>query len=147
MMKTKTRLPDKLSELLRVALVDLEKCEDDSRYFINMDVWHSGAFGGICHVCLAGSVMAQSIGLDRTEFKYPGSLGDRSVVGKLRAINFLRMGEVGSALAVLRDCDADRIIGRGHALDRDNIALYQWQSTQFKADMRQLADDLEAAGL
>ncbi len=50
-------LPDKLSELILVALEDLEACEADPKYKINMDVWYEPK-GKRCHVCFAGAVMA-----------------------------------------------------------------------------------------
>ena len=34
------KLPDKPSELIRVALGDLAKCMADPRYFIDMRGWH-----------------------------------------------------------------------------------------------------------
>ena len=53
-------LPDKPSELIRLALSDLEKCEGDSRYEVDMNEWHVPTQKGhVCYVCLAGSVMAK----------------------------------------------------------------------------------------
>ena len=58
------KLPPPGEELLELAIADLEKCEDDSRYVINMYDWHSpilrGENAGRCSVCLAGAVMAKS---------------------------------------------------------------------------------------
>ena len=49
----------KPSELIRLALKDLEACEKDPDYEINMNVWHKPV-GDQCMVCLAGAVMAQT---------------------------------------------------------------------------------------
>jgi len=53
----------KLSTMILWALTDMEKCEADPRYTINMGSWHTPELrdeqGTVCHVCMAGSVMAQ----------------------------------------------------------------------------------------
>lgn len=56
-------LPNKRSELLKLALADLEKCELNPRFRIDMYYWLiSGPYH--CVVCLAGSVMAQTLNMD-----------------------------------------------------------------------------------
>jgi hypothetical protein len=57
----KVELPDKLSELIRVAVKDLEACRADPAYVIDMFDWHLPR-GGVCHVCLAGAVFAKTCG-------------------------------------------------------------------------------------
>lgn len=59
-----TQLPDKPSELIRLALKDLRKTERQFwKYKIDMDIWHSGKTSTLsrCSVCLAGAVMAQTL--------------------------------------------------------------------------------------
>lgn len=56
-----TKLPEKPSELLKLAMLDLEKVEADPRYRVDMGEWHKP--NGRCSVCLAGSVMAKTLGL------------------------------------------------------------------------------------
>lgn len=51
--------PTRLSDAIEMALTDLEKCEKDPRYVIDMGNWHFPR-RGVCHVCFAGSVMAQT---------------------------------------------------------------------------------------
>ena len=64
-METKNILPSKPWNLIRLAIKDLEKCEIDPNYKIDMDVWHLppnehiSSDDGKCWVCLAGSVMAK----------------------------------------------------------------------------------------
>lgn len=58
---TETQLPDKKSELIRLAIADLEKCEQDPNYTIDMTRWHEPRYDGVCQVCLAGSVMAKTL--------------------------------------------------------------------------------------
>jgi len=57
------RLPRKRSELLKLALTDLEKCELNPRFRVDVCYWlMSGPYS--CVVCLAGSVMAQTLNMD-----------------------------------------------------------------------------------
>ena len=56
-----TTLPNKLSELLRLAVWDAVACEQmPETYELNMGLWHSPS-QGICRVCMAGAVMAQTL--------------------------------------------------------------------------------------
>jgi hypothetical protein len=65
---SKVKLPDKLSELIRVAVQDMEACRIDPRYKLDMSVWHIPR-DGICRVCMAGAVLAKTCGYP----KYYGS--------------------------------------------------------------------------
>jgi hypothetical protein len=57
-------LPNKPSELIRVALKDLEEAERDPHYEVEMCTWHRpSSTTGVCTVCLAGSVLAKSCGV------------------------------------------------------------------------------------
>lgn len=50
---------------ITLALEDLEKCDQDPRYMINMSVYHREVgLSEVCHVCLAGAVMAQNCQAD-----------------------------------------------------------------------------------
>ncbi len=57
-MATKNRLPTKLSELLELALEDLEETEKTPGFVVDMNRWVAD-IDGVCHVCLAGCVMTQ----------------------------------------------------------------------------------------
>lgn len=89
------RLPDKPSELLLLALTDLEMCENDPRYEIYMGNWH--APNGRCRVCAAGAVMAKSLGAPPRDIWGPEDF-DEDTERKLRAIDFFRTGAVWDAL-------------------------------------------------
>jgi hypothetical protein len=53
------------SQLLSLALHDLELVEQDSRYTVDMGAWHLTSFvGGGCRVCMAGAVLAKSAGME-----------------------------------------------------------------------------------
>lgn len=133
-------LPDKPSELIRVALDDLAKCEADPDSFtINMGDWLVPE-NGKCSVCLAGAVMAQSINVDRSRALTPYFLGE-SVRDKLLALNLLRVGDVRIGLSFMgidKGCDmpSSRMVAR-----------YRDDPAQFRADMLQLAADLAAHNL
>lgn len=150
-----TTLPDKPSELIRVALVDLEKCEADPRYLINMGSWHSPTCdtddcescardrkaankpNGRCYVCLAGAVMAQSLDTSPRKAGYPGSFAEAA---KLRALNDFRVGSVLSGLQEMG-------LGSRNRPESRDVVAYEEDASAFKRDMRTLADDLEKAGL
>lgn len=128
-MQTNT-LPDKPSELILCALADLEKCEADPHYKINMGLWHRKTFRE-CHVCLAGSVMAQSLGVIETETVAPSSFPEAEIRNKLYALNRIRTGDLQAAgtsyppMSVIKTCrcvpgyDADP---RGFKTEIRNIA-------------------------
>ena len=59
-MSTRIKLPDTEKELLKLAIVDLEACEEDPLYRINM-AWWCAPQREFCAVCLAGSVMAKTL--------------------------------------------------------------------------------------
>lgn len=139
-----SQLPDKPSELIRLALSDLEKCEADPRYSIDMERWHKP--NGTCAVCLAGAVMAQTCGVPVDNDVSPHSCmgGDTK---KLMALDDFRVGFVDSAVGKL-----GHILPHNFQLDDQDegyrdMPLYEDDQAAFKADMRKLADDLEQVGL
>lgn len=94
------RLPNKLSELMKVALTDLELVESDPSYIIIMDQWHKSqrdSFINKCEVCAAGAVIAKTLKGDMLQTLLPDDFDDNDIGEKLRAINSLRVGEFGSA--------------------------------------------------
>lgn len=95
-------LPDKLSDLITVAIRDLIKCmKQKDKYDINMDYWHvpnANGYTSKCSVCLAGSVMAQTLGADITKNMDPDDFGVSSLEEKLLALNDVRLGDISAAL-------------------------------------------------
>lgn len=94
------KLPDKPSELLKVALADYFLVKADPRYTIDLDNWHNPQESGQCKVCLAGSVMAKSFNLDINEPTSPHYL-DISIGDKLFAIDEFKNGNLREALNFL----------------------------------------------
>lgn len=82
----KNTLPNTLWELIEVALKDLEACEKSDEYVIDMYCWHEPmppntdyeenelgmGSGGKCAVCLAGAVIARTLGGSPCEALTPG---------------------------------------------------------------------------
>ena len=145
---TTATLPDKPSELIRVALADLRKVEAmPETYRVDMNRWHH-PMGGKCSVCLAGSVIAQTLGedpaidTDHDEIDVDAEgLGD-----KLSALNDFRMGDVHWGVHTM--LGESTVRGLPEELHTALIAPYDAADPEaFHRDMAKLADDLEAAGL
>jgi ribosomal protein S27AE len=139
-----TKLPDKLSELLYIALEDLEKIEADPRYKINMDLWHRP--NGKCSVCAAGSVMAVRLGAHTDDMLEPSDF-EKETENKLYAINYLREGRVADAYYMLHGVDDEHL----YFIDDDeSIALNgmsQRRRAEWKKHMASLIGILKAEGL
>lgn len=85
-----TTAPTKLSEWLDAAQEDALSILADARYCLNMKVWHSPS-AGICHLCLAGAVLAKSLGAFIGDDIGPGELSDENAKG-LEALERVRRG-------------------------------------------------------
>ena len=106
-------LPNKLSELIELAVRDVQACEADPRYILNMGRWHAPRNGG-CEVCMAGAVMAQTLRVplheelwawvdgDKKHDRLPGVDMHR---GAFLAINDARVGKLLTALKYLKSDD------------------------------------------
>ena len=87
----------KPSELIYCAVRDLRSCEQDDRYEVAMGNWHSpGPCNEICSVCLAGAVMAKTLGADHDKFLRPSHFPDATNL--LDALDWLRQGVLHRAL-------------------------------------------------
>ena len=132
------KLPDKPSELIRLALADLALCAADPNYRIDMGEWHKPEHG-VCQVCLAGAVMAKSLNAPRAVELYSSDFPENRQ--KITALNDLRTGDVSMAFESL-GLDSSNL---DLPLDRV-ITPYDDDPGAFMADMRALADDLETEG-
>lgn len=132
-------LPDKPSELLKVALEDLQKCERDYRYRIRMIVWHHPLEDGTCLICMAGAVMAQRSDCGPMHDVEPADFNPETR-NKLMAIDAFRLGECANAFAWMGLSSDD-----GIDFNR-SIIQYATGPVSFKADISQLIKDLKAAG-
>jgi hypothetical protein len=149
-----SKLPDKLSDGLILALQDLEKCEQDKNYVIEMSAWHRlindptvNDGGTTCEVCLAGVVMAQTL---KVPFSFDGSPNTcegitRETRGKLWALDHARVGNINAANS-LWTTGAEW----GTVLASDfkrSITPYAVNPAQFKSDMAAVIADLQSRGL
>lgn len=134
------KLPDTPSALIRLALLDLEKCEKSKRYEVNMGEWHTP--NGVCKVCLAGSVMAQTMHCSPQKLLVPNSeFFDRDTYTKLSALNEFRTGSIEFGFY-------DIGIDKPDSIPNDmDVADYHLGPTRFKRDMRKLATMLAKEGL
>jgi hypothetical protein len=144
MIKSKAKLPDKLSELIIVALEDLAKVKNDERYRISLGEWHLPE-DGVCSVCFAGAVIAGRCAPDSTKKTiWPDSFG-RSIELKLEALNDIRLGSLISALrcmdiSVPSDVHAAPEIDPVYDEDLNRPAKYQTFQDQMRATSKWLAE-------
>jgi hypothetical protein len=124
------------SELIRLALEDLRKCESSSRYEVSMDLWHY-PHGDKCYVCLAGAVMAQTLNCPPDRMMFPHQLSPEWV-DRLLSLEHFRAGYVNAGLYVLRLKNI--MINRG-------VRDYECNRDGFFEDMELMASDLEKEGL
>jgi hypothetical protein len=146
-------LPTLLSELLRLAVWDAIATEQTPGYMLRMNDWHVPISTELCAVCLAGSVMVQTLGVPRNERLRPEDFPEHRTA--LEDINDMRNGDVpdglsGDERAAARlafadvrtefDDFCDGYDDEGHVNDECDF-LADW-STYLDA-----ADRLQAAGL
>jgi hypothetical protein len=95
------KLPNKLSALIRVAIKDLRQAARDPIYKLDMARWHQPSNEpGKCCVCMAGAVMAFSLGISPRRSLEPQNFPD-TTYAKLRALNLVRTGYLFGALSQL----------------------------------------------
>jgi len=138
----KPSLPDLLSDLILVALEDLEKAEVSPLYHVEMNIWHlpkKPAYPSRCNVCFAGGVMAFSLDAAINQPCLPGHW-EREIANKLYALNSVRAGDVYEALVYIGYTNVC------WPLSCENIAGYNTNPALFKSQMRDLAGRLAAAG-
>lgn len=144
-------LPKIPSQLIRLALVDLQRVENDSRYKVDMMTWHEPQIKDtyvLCSVCLAGSVMAKTLEVPVDHLSFP----DASFVenGKaLVALDYFREGLVTRALKCLGfGLTDERVVAfRREHPDEVSFAAYKLDPVKFKQQLQGLADHLERRSL
>lgn len=162
-LRMENKLPRKLSDLLELALNDLEKAENSKTHAVSMDVWYKPHKGGKCLVCLAGSVMAFSLGVKVDESisttdsvgwcplnfaKF--SLSDKSFytnqdADALSALNALRTGQVSSAAEMIDILLINGDVAYDREFDRE-IVDYHKDPDLFKTQLYELVNDLRTEG-
>lgn len=110
--ETTVSLPDKLSDLITVALDDMEKVRKDNKYKFDMSSWHepdpcfhelpdsvrhiNDIPNIICNVCMAGAVMAKTLNANH-RFRVLPEMYIGETENKLDAIDDFRSGCVSEA--------------------------------------------------
>jgi hypothetical protein len=129
-------LPDKLSDLIDVALRDLDAFIAEGNIVSMEDRWLTEV-GGKCIGCLAGAVMCQSLGLREVYVVYRDL--PEHLHAKMYALDNLRLGNVTRVFVALKR--------RPPSVDLDRrITPFVQSPTEFVKDMKQLADDLRSHG-
>jgi hypothetical protein len=94
-------LPDKPSELIRLALHDMRLCEVNPDYKFDMATWHTYVPSEhICYVCLAGSVVANTLKYDVNKCFTWNELG-KETQDKLDFLDSIRRGYTSTVEASL----------------------------------------------
>ena len=129
-----------LSDLINLALDDLEECEKDPNYHINMLLWHCpDERAGYCEVCLAGAVMAKTLdaspacAVNPCNFPY-------HVMNCLKALESVREGWITEALITLEQAHDEKSV-------EVFVPPYRPNPIGFKDTLRDLALTLREKGL
>jgi len=135
----KDPLPDKTSELLTLALDDLEEVLKLPGYTPHHFIWHRLTNDGRCQVCLAGAVMAGTLEAERHVAHLPSDFSE-SINEKLLLLDALRNGHFGP----YEDEELGRLweteVCGFHVFDSPETAL------GFINGMRKIAEHLESLG-
>ncbi|MEN2980899.1 hypothetical protein P7L78_22160 [Tistrella bauzanensis] len=139
------------SEAIRIALDDLARVEADDRYGIDMYQWHKPTDGG-CVVCLAGAVMATSLGAPVRDFLVPGDFANRQIKDRLIALDYIRGGLLSSAMGMFADINATGPHDWGTAMYITNqcsvfVPEYEDDPVAWRTALVAVADYLAANGL
>ena len=143
-------LPSTPSELIRVALADLRAIERDEGYVVNMRRWHRPVYDndrGVCAVCLAGAVLAKTLGVEPHEVIYDTDLARYGcdVQGLLLALDYFRRGMIEEGLSCL-GYDVDELSEEWQQYARKS-GYNPADPEAFHVRMNNLADYLASCGL
>lgn len=136
------KLPDKPSELIRLALKDQAKILKSKTYVVDMDYWHTPIPSHPslkCVVCFAGGVISQTLKCPTYARKFPEDF-NQDTRNKLRALDQLRKGEISEAYILLG-------IPHPSGIPRKvEVPSYHSDKKKFRAAMFKLAKLLEKRG-
>ena len=130
------------SELLEMAIIDLEHVEQDPHYIVDMNSWHE-ARDDQCAVCIAGAVMAMSMNCSPTaEILIPKQF-PYEYENCLMFLNFCRLGAIQKALS----CLGYEVEAMKYYNNSMTIPLYSVSPIRFKDKMRNLVIEFRSRGL
>jgi hypothetical protein len=137
-------LPEKPSALIRLALADLRKVEQDPQYEVDMEKWHHPG-AQTCMVCLAGAVIAKSLAADPNTGSSPGTLHEQGKISgpdleKLLALNNFRENYTRAGFM--------RVTGRDvpHVTEFPWVPHYDVDPERFHLALNRTADIFEKEG-
>lgn len=138
------KLPDKLSELIRVGLADMRAVEKlPKMYAVDMGNWHRpDAESEKCSVCLAGAAMSITLGVEPTSNAYPHQFGENEA--SLRALNCCAWGDPGDIPEALGELGVNE--DEANKWRNTTHCRYEEDRELFRDQLGQIADELEAAG-
>lgn len=134
--KPTTELPEKMSDLLKLALMDLEYIENTPGYEVDMEGWVY-TDNDTCFTCLAGAVMVKTLHRDWSHGLCPIDFLTYDCA-KLIALNSLRQGKIS---------EASEFLGRPMETRFEFVPLYEKDPNAFKAAINNLIDVLETMGV
>lgn len=135
-------LPDKASELIRLALADLRKSEENPNHVINMMEWHAPFPCERCMVCLAGAVMANTLKIpDNVSASPSNGSFSTDTCKKLIALNAFRVGNIHDGLYAMGYFENHEIY------NFPVLGYYSHDADRFHEKMEEMAAYLEAKGL
>ena len=153
------RLPDKMSDLLKLGLKDEAKANRSPRYDVDMDIYHEivaleddfGDYRDTCQVCFAGGVMAFTLNGKWGESLSPEDFYNGNVQ-KLHALDMLRRGKVYAAACYMKLVGVFRTANEFsyHEFSENgvvHVSNYIWGRLAWRRSMFHLADRLARAGL
>ena len=143
-------LPTQPSALIRLALADLRACEADDRYVVDMSDWHRPAYDDdreVCAVCLAGAVLAQTLGAPHEHAISTAGLAEYGcdVQGPLLALDRFRRGEISAGLDWLHHDQSE--LSEEWQQYASEVVYDKSDPEAFHARMNSLADYLASCGL
>ena len=148
------KLPQKLSDILELALEDLNQVERDPNYYVSMGVWHTPSTVGfgdkereVCMVCLAGSLLAKSVKIP-LQITYTEMDTDRYVQNNMRAIDNARVGDFQNALYSMGVSaeNVSKFEKKFYSQIKTPLVEYERDSKEFKKNMKEAIEFLREEG-
>ena len=156
------RMPPRPSAGVRLALHDLELCEQNPKYEINMYKWHHGkdevegsTICEVCEVCLGGSILARIEDNPNKEILSFRSDLSPTLSRRIRSMDCFRYGLIDSGVVEYIGLKKYRDLKTSvkKRLDEINVIYdnewtsYGTNAKKFKKNLLEAADKLEAIGL
>lgn len=157
-------LPSKLSELIVLAVKNLNKVEKMPDYAIDMSTWHDKRtyLEDKCCVCFAGSVMACELNVDKELYLSPRYFNE-SLKWKFASLDAIRKYCIAESLAFIERANRKEHIKHNVNLENEiisklcslrkvsgfyqNLSSYEEDAKLFKLNMLYIAKELKKLNL